>query len=84
MTADRGPLGVRVMEAGKDYFTDKAPFTTLDQLADAGTDVVEVADVWPTDPAAPWFSMWAASRARTQGHLIGTPDYERIDELLGN
>lgn len=32
---DRGPLGCRVMEAGKDYFTDKAPFTTLDQLAKA-------------------------------------------------
>ena len=33
--SDRGPLGCRVMEAGKDYFTDKAPFTTLDQLAEA-------------------------------------------------
>ncbi len=32
---DRGPLGVRVLEAGKDYFTDKAPFTTLDQLEKA-------------------------------------------------
>jgi predicted dehydrogenase len=32
---DRGPLGCRVMEAGKDYFTDKTPFTTLDQLARA-------------------------------------------------
>ena len=29
---DRGPLGVRVMEAGKDYFTDKTPFTRLEQL----------------------------------------------------
>ncbi|SDU30613.1 Predicted dehydrogenase [Verrucomicrobium sp. GAS474] len=29
---DRGPLGVRVMKAGKDYFTDKTPFTSLDQL----------------------------------------------------
>ena len=29
---DRGPLGCRVMEAGKDYFTDKSPFTSLDQL----------------------------------------------------
>ncbi len=28
----RGPIGCRVMEAGKDYFTDKTPFTTLDQL----------------------------------------------------
>jgi predicted dehydrogenase len=31
----RGALGCRVMEAGKDYFTDKTPFTTLDQLDDA-------------------------------------------------
>lgn len=35
----RGPLGVRVMEAGKDYFTDKTPFTSLDQLADARSAV---------------------------------------------
>lgn len=32
VTSMRGDLGVRVMEAGKDYFTDKAPFTTLEQL----------------------------------------------------
>jgi len=31
--SERGPLGVRVMEAGRDYFTDKTPFTTLEQLA---------------------------------------------------
>jgi len=35
VTNRRGPLGCRVMEAGKDYFTDKAPFTTLGQLAAA-------------------------------------------------
>ncbi len=29
----RGPIGVQVMESGKDYFTDKTPFTTLEQLA---------------------------------------------------
>ncbi len=28
-------IGMNVMEAGKDYFTDKAPFTTPDQLAAA-------------------------------------------------
>ncbi|RXZ82707.1 gfo/Idh/MocA family oxidoreductase [Paenibacillaceae bacterium] len=33
--SDRGPLGVKVMRHGKDYFTDKTPFTTLDQLAEA-------------------------------------------------
>ena len=31
----RGPIGCKVMQAGKDYFTDKPPFTTLDQLAEA-------------------------------------------------
>ena len=35
VTSERGPLGVRVMQAGKDYFTDKAPFTTLEQLEQA-------------------------------------------------
>ena len=31
----RCPLGLEVMEAGKDYFTDKAPLTRLAQLAQA-------------------------------------------------
>ncbi|MEM1505589.1 Gfo/Idh/MocA family oxidoreductase [Domibacillus sp. 8LH] len=31
----RGPLGVKVMQRGKDYFTDKTPFTTMDQLQEA-------------------------------------------------
>lgn len=35
VTSERGPLGCRVMEGGKDYFTDKAPFTTLAQLEQA-------------------------------------------------
>jgi len=32
ITSDRCALGLRVMDHGKDYFTDKAPFTTLEQL----------------------------------------------------
>lgn len=36
---DRGPLGCRIMRAGKDYFTDKTPFTSLDQL-DAARETV--------------------------------------------
>ncbi len=31
----RGDLGCRVLEAGRDYFTDKTPFTTMEQLARA-------------------------------------------------
>ncbi len=32
ITSERGPLGMKVIDSGKDYFTDKAPFTTLEQL----------------------------------------------------
>lgn len=33
--SERGPLGCKVMKSGKDYFVTKAPFTDLDQLAEA-------------------------------------------------
>ncbi|MFG6656150.1 Gfo/Idh/MocA family protein [Scandinavium sp. M-37] len=33
--SERCPLGLKVMAAGKDYFVDKAPLTTLEQLEDA-------------------------------------------------
>lgn len=39
--SERCPLGLRVMGAGKDYFVDKAPMTTLDQLAAARRAVRE-------------------------------------------
>ena len=32
---ERGPLGVAVIQHGKDYMSDKPAFTTLDQLAEA-------------------------------------------------
>ena len=35
VTSERCALGLRAMSAGKDYFTDKAPFTTLELLASA-------------------------------------------------
>ena len=35
VTSERCALGLRVMAAGKDYFTDKAPFTTMAQLESA-------------------------------------------------
>jgi predicted dehydrogenase len=33
--AERAPLGIRVMEHGKDYMSDKPGFTSLDQLVEA-------------------------------------------------
>jgi len=38
---ERCGVGLQVMDAGKDYFTDKAPFTTLEQLEAARQKVVE-------------------------------------------
>jgi len=37
--SERGALGIKVMEHRKDYFTDKTPFTTLDQLKAARIQV---------------------------------------------
>jgi predicted dehydrogenase len=41
VTSERGPLGCRVMQAGKDYFSDKAPFTTMPQLDQAKAVVAQ-------------------------------------------
>jgi predicted dehydrogenase len=39
--SERCALGLRAMEHGKDYFTDKPPFTTLEQLAQARIKTTE-------------------------------------------
>lgn len=41
ITSERCALGMRVMRAGKDYFTDKAPMTTLRQVEQARACVRE-------------------------------------------
>jgi predicted dehydrogenase len=41
ITSMRCALGLRVMDHGKDYFTDKAPFTTLEQLEQAKAKAAE-------------------------------------------
>jgi predicted dehydrogenase len=46
VTADRGPLGLRAMDAGKHYFSDKAPFTTFEQLEAARAKVAATGLVW--------------------------------------
>ncbi|HKM97310.1 MAG TPA: Gfo/Idh/MocA family oxidoreductase [Buttiauxella sp.] len=38
---ERCALGLKVMDAGKDYFTDKAPLTTLAQLVEAKAKVAK-------------------------------------------
>ncbi|MCL1845373.1 MAG: Gfo/Idh/MocA family oxidoreductase [Defluviitaleaceae bacterium] len=44
--AERCALGLRVMAADKDYFTDKAPLTTLAQLADAKAAVQKTGKIY--------------------------------------
>ena len=39
--SERAEIGFQCMRAGKDYFTDKSPFTTLDQLTKAKRVVAE-------------------------------------------
>ncbi|WP_274364982.1 Gfo/Idh/MocA family protein [Paenibacillus thermotolerans] len=39
--SERAALGMRAMDRGKDYFTDKTPFTTLEQLAAAKAKTAE-------------------------------------------
>lgn len=41
ITSERCALGLKVMDAGKDYFTDKAPLTTLSQLTAARKKAAE-------------------------------------------
>ena len=44
--SERGPLGLRVLDHDKDFFTDKAPFTKLAQLEAARKKVKETGKIW--------------------------------------
>jgi aspartyl-tRNA(Asn)/glutamyl-tRNA(Gln) amidotransferase subunit A len=59
-----------------------AVHAAVERLADAGTEVVEVAEVFDVDPVLPWFHLWCATRARSLGHHLDTPQWELIDPEL--
>jgi predicted dehydrogenase len=75
----RGPLGLRVMDHGKDYFADKPPLTTLDQLHDARRKVEETKRIF-----AVYYSerlhVEAAVRA---GQLIQAGAVGRVLQVVG-
>ena len=54
----------------------------IQTLRDAGVTIIEKDIIWDQNPVEHWLVFWAASRARAQQHLIGTPEYEKIDPLL--
>jgi len=54
----------------------------VDALAAAGTRIIEVDEVFPEDPVREWVVLWAVARFKAQGHLMGTPDWERVSESI--
>ncbi len=76
---DRGPLGLAVMDHGKDYFTDKPPFTTLDQLDAAQRKVAETGRI---------FAVYYAERLHVEaavyaGQLIEQGAVGRVVQVIG-
>lgn len=54
----------------------------VEALAKAGVEIVERKTVVSENPGGAWYTMWTAQRALAQGHLKGTPDWDRIDPDL--
>ena len=76
---DRGPLGCRVMRAGKVYFTDKTPFTALEQLAEAEKVVRETGRKY-----AVYFSERLHNEAAMHAtELIATGAIGRVLQVIG-
>ena len=77
--SERGPLGCRVLEAGKDYFTDKAPFTTHAQLEQARAAVARTGRKY-----AVYYSERLHVEASVRaGQLIGQGAIGRVVQVIG-
>ncbi|OAS19905.1 Gfo/Idh/MocA family protein [Paenibacillus oryzisoli] len=77
--SDRGPLGLRVMDSGKDYFTDKAPFTTLEQLEAAKAKVAETGQKY----AVYYSERLHVESAIYAGQLIEQGAIGRVHQVIG-
>lgn len=71
--SERCGVGLQTLRAGKDYYTDKSPFTTLDQLAEARQVVKETGRKYMCDYSERLHSEagWHAGELIKQG-AIGT------------
>ncbi len=77
--SERGPLGCRVMDAGKDYFTDKTPFTRRDQLEAARAGVLATGRKYMV-----YFSERIhVECAEYAGQLIGRDAIGRVVQVIG-
>jgi predicted dehydrogenase len=77
--SDRGPLGCRVMEAGKDYFTDKGPFTNLEQLEQARETVARTGRKY----AIYYCERLHSESALAAGYLIQAGAIGRVIQMIG-
>jgi predicted dehydrogenase len=76
---ERGPLGLRVMDHGKDYFADKPPLTSFDQLDAARRKVAETGRIF----AAYYSERLHVEAAVTAGELIEAGAIGRVIQVLG-
>ncbi len=76
---DRGPLGCRVMRAGKHYFTDKTPFTAREQLDETRSAVAETGRK---------YAVYFSERLHVEsvvhaGHLVAAGAIGRVVQTIG-
>lgn len=77
--SERSALGLRVMAHGKDYFTDKTPFTSLAQLADVRVRAAETKRKYMT-----YFSeRLHVESAVYAGHLMELGVIGRVIQVIG-
>lgn len=79
VTSERAALGVRVMRAGKDYFTDKAPLTSLEQLAMVKNVVAETGRKY----AVSYSERLQVEAAVYAGELIKAGAIGKVVQVLG-
>lgn len=79
VTSERAALGVRVMRSGKDYFTDKAPLTTLEQLEMVKNVVAETGRKY----AVSYSERLQVEAAVYAGELIKAGEIGRVIQVIG-
>ncbi len=79
VTCDRAPLGIRVMKSGKHYFTDKAPLTTLEQLAEVKNTIAETGKKY----AVSYSERIHSEAAVFAGELIEKGAIGKVVQVLG-
>jgi len=77
--SERCALGLRVMDHGKDYFTDKAPFTTLEQLKAARRKTAETGLKY----AVYYSERLHVESAVYAGHLVHDGAIGRVLQVIG-